>query len=312
MSSVTGSERVMVFGAGGFLGTRICALLTERGIEHRGMTRSTGEPHQRFDLATGHCYALDALLSMYKPTVIVNAAATTEGDPVALTRGNVVAVEALLSAMQRTANNARFVQIGSAAEYGAAPRGTGQDEQFEPRPDTAYGYTKLAGSELVLRTRRNGADAVVLRSFDLSGPGSPASTLLGRVVREVQATDTLQLGSLEAWRDFVDVRDVAEAVVAVAVTDEQLPPVLNVGSGQAAQARDVVQRLIELSGTGATVAEEKRRAGSSADAVPWQQADTHLIEETLGWSCRIPLDESLADTWAGREQELATSQQAHA
>jgi nucleoside-diphosphate-sugar epimerase len=309
MSSVTGSERVMVFGAGGFLGARICALLTERGIEHRGMTRSTGEPHQRFDLATGHCYSLDALLSMYKPTVIVNAAATTEGDPVALTRGNVVAVEALLSAMQRTANNARFVQIGSAAEYGAAPRGTSQDEQCEPRPDTAYGYTKLAGSELVLRTRRNGADAVVLRSFDISGPGAPASTLLGRVVREVQATGTLQLGSLESWRDFVDVRDVAEAVVAVAVTDAQLPPVLNVGSGQAAQVRDVVRRLIELSGTGATVPEE---TGLSADAVPWQQADTRLIEKTLGWTCRIPLDQSLAETWAGREQELATSQQARA
>jgi nucleoside-diphosphate-sugar epimerase len=73
-----------------------------------------------------------------------------------------------------------------------------------------------------------------------------------------------------------------------------------------------VQRLIELSGTGATVAEEKDRAGSSTDAGPWQQADTRLIEKTLGWTCRIPLDESLADTWAGREQELAASQQAHA
>ncbi|MBB5839268.1 NAD(P)-dependent oxidoreductase [Kribbella italica] len=305
---MTGSERVMVFGAGGFLGARICALLTERGIEHRGMTRSTGDPHRRFDLATGHCYALDALVAMYKPTVIVNAAAATSGDTLALTRGNVVAVEALLSAMQRTANNARLVQMGSAAEYGGAVHGTSQGEDAEVRPEAAYGFTKLAGSELVLRARRNGADAVVVRPFNISGPGSPASTLLGRVVRQVQETDTLEMGSLEAWRDHVDVRDVADAVLAVALTEEKPPPVLNVGSGQAALSRDVVHRLIELSGTGATVVEGRvhaEHAGSSAGSVAWQQADTRLIERTVGWTPRVSLDQSLADTWEEREVGVA-------
>jgi nucleoside-diphosphate-sugar epimerase len=303
MSGVTGSERVMVFGAGGFLGARICALLAERGIEHRGMTRSTGEPHQRFDLATGHCYALDTQLGMYKPTVIINAAAATQGDALSLTRGNVVAVEALLSSMHRTANNARFVQIGSAAEYGGAPHGCSQDEQAEVRPGAAYGFTKLAGSELVLRAQRNGADAVVLRSFNITGPGSPASTLLGRVIRQLGTTDTLRMGSLAAWRDYIDVRDVAEAVVAVATAADRLPPVLNVGSGRATLARDVVHRLVELSGTGAKVVEGQvhaGHAGSPADSVPWQQADTSLIEKHLGWKCTIDLEQSLRDTWAAR------------
>lgn len=307
---MTGSERVMVFGAGGFLGARICALLAERGIEHRAMTRSTGAPHQRFDLAEGHCYALDALIALYKPTVIVNAAAATHGDVLALTRGNVVAVEALLSAMHTAASSARFVQLGSAAEYGGAEPGTSQDEQTSPRPGAAYGITKLAGSELVLRARRNGADAVVVRPFNLSGPGSPASTLIGRVVRELGAAaagardSVIHTGSLEAWRDYVDVRDAAEAVVAVATADENLPPVLNVGSGRATLARDVVRRLVELSGTGAEVVEgtaHAGHAGSPADAVRWQQADTTLIEKHLGWSCQIPLDQSLTDTWAARD-----------
>lgn len=290
----------MVFGAGGFLGAKICELLAERGIEHRGMTRSTGEPHRRFDLAEGHSYALDAQIGMYKPTAVINAAAATQGDVLALTRGNVVAVEALLSSVRAHANNARFVQLGSAAEYGGAEYGTSQDEQAELRPGAAYGMTKLAGSELVLRAQRNGADAVVVRSFNISGPGSPASTLLGRVVRQLGTTDSIQLGSLEAWRDYVDVRDVAEAVVAVATADAQLPPVLNVGSGRAALARDVVNRLVELSGTETKVVEgaaHAGHAGSPADAVPWQQADTRLIAKHLGWSAQVSLEQSLADTW---------------
>ncbi|MEU0090473.1 NAD-dependent epimerase/dehydratase family protein [Kribbella sp. NPDC006257] len=300
---MTGSERVMVFGAGGFLGSRICALLAERGIEHRGFSRSSGDPHRQLDLTEAHHYALDTQLGMYKPTVIVNAAAATQGDIAALTRGNVVAVHALLESVRHYATNARFIQIGSAAEYGGAPRGTSQDENADLRPGAAYGITKLAGSELVLRAQRNGADAVVLRSFNISGPGSPASTLLGRVVRQLGTTETLQLGSLDAWRDYVDVRDVADAVVAVATAEDRLPAVLNVGSGRAALARDVVSRLVELSGTSAKVVEgdaHAGHAGSSAVDVPWQQADTTLIQKHLGWSPAIALDQSLKDTWASR------------
>lgn len=303
---MTGSERVMVFGAGGFLGGAICRLLAERGIEHRAFTRSTGDPHRRFDLATGHCFALDTQLGLYKPTVIVNAAAATYGNVLELTRGNVVAVQSLLSAMNGHAGNARFIQIGSAAEYGGAPHGTSQDEQAELRPGAAYGYTKLAGSELVLRAQRNGADAIVLRSFNITGPGSPPSTLFGRVLRQLGTTDTIELGSLEAWRDYVDVRDVAEAVIAVATAEGKLPPVLNVGSGKATLARDAVHRLVELSGSTTKIVEGQPHAGhagSPADAVAWQQADTSLISKHLGWSSKISLDQSLTDTWTARPTE---------
>ncbi|MEU4390995.1 NAD-dependent epimerase/dehydratase family protein [Kribbella sp. NPDC023855] len=303
---MSGSERVMVFGAGGFLGGAICRLLEERGIDYRGFTRSTGDPHRRFDLATGHCFALDTQFGLYKPTVIVNAAAATQGDVLELTRGNVVAVQSLLSSMNGHASNARFIQIGSAAEYGGAPRGTSQNEQAELRPGGAYGYTKLAGSELVLRAQRNGADAIVLRSFNITGPGSPPSTLFGRVLRQLGTTDTIELGSLEAWRDYVDVRDVAEAVVAVATAEGHLPPVLNVGSGKATLARDAVHQLVELSGTTTKIVEGEvhaGHAGSPADTVAWQQADTTLIGKHLGWSSKIPLDQSLADTWTARPRE---------
>ena len=297
------ATRVMVFGAGGFLGSKVCELLERRGVDHRPLTRSTGDPKLRVDLATDHHQVLDTLIGRFEPTVVINAAAATHGDALTLAQGNVVAVEALLSSLRFNGSNARLVHIGSAAEYGGAPHGTSQGEQAELRPGGAYGYTKLAGSELVLRAKRRGADAVVLRSFNISGPGSPASTLLGRVVRQLGTTDRLQLGSLEAWRDYVDVRDVAAAVVAAATADAELPPVLNVGSGKASLARDVVHRLVELSGAGAEVVEgtvHAGHAGSPADSVPWQQADTALIAKHLGWAATIGLDQSLADTWAAR------------
>ncbi|WP_242001967.1 NAD-dependent epimerase/dehydratase family protein [Kribbella steppae] len=295
---MTGTERVMVFGAGGFLGARICALLADRGVEYRGLSRSRGEPYRLCDLAAMHPYALDTQIGMYKQTVIINAAGATLGDAATLVRANVIAVEALLASTHDNASHARFVQLGSAAEYGGAPQGTSQDEQTEPFPAGPYGITKLAGSELVLRAQRNGADAVVLRVFDVIGPDAPESTLTGRVIRDLRSRHTVEAGSLDVWRDFVDVRDVAEAVLAVALADTKLPAVLNVGTGRASLARDVAGQLFELSGQPARIVEE-----AQPDTVPgatWQQADTALIGKTLGWSPKISLEQSLADSWAAR------------
>jgi nucleoside-diphosphate-sugar epimerase len=292
---VTGTERVMVFGAGGFLGARICALLAGRGIEYRGLSRSRGDPHLLCDLASMHPYALDAQIGMYKPTVIINAAGATLGDPAEMVRTNIIAVEALLASARNHASHARFVQLGSAAEYGGAPQGTSQDEQTEPHPVGPYGVTKLAGSELVLRAHRYGADAVVLRVFDVIGPDGPESTLTGRVIRDLRTRHLIEAGSLDGWRDFVDVRDVAEAVVAVSLADAKLPPVLNVGTGHATLARDVAGQLFELSGQPALIIEDAH------DDVPaWQQADIALIGTHLGWSPKIPLEQSLVDSWEAK------------
>ncbi|WP_238175384.1 MULTISPECIES: NAD(P)-dependent oxidoreductase [Kribbella] len=293
---MTGTERVMVFGAGGFLGARICALLADRGIEYRGLSRTRSEPYRRCDLAAMHPYALDTQIGMYKPTVIVNAVGATFGEPADLVRANVIAVEALLGSVRDQAGHARFVQLGSAAEYGGAPHGTSLSEDSAPRPLGPYGITKLAGSELVLRAQRAGADAVVLRIFDAIGPGAPDSTLTGRVIRDLRSRQLIEVGSLDVWRDFVDVRDVAEAVLAVALADGKLPPVLNVGTGRATLARDIAGQLFELSGQPATIVDDAEQ--ETALGAPWQQADPTLIGDTLGWSPKVALEQSLADSWS--------------
>src|SRR3954465_2542523 len=119
----------MVFGAGGFLGARIGGLLADRGIEYRGLSRPRSEPYRRCDLASMHPYALDTQIGMYKPTVVINAVGATFGEPADPGRGNVFSVEALLPSIRDNAGHARFVHLGSGAEYGVCPHGTSLDEQ---------------------------------------------------------------------------------------------------------------------------------------------------------------------------------------
>jgi NDP-hexose 4-ketoreductase len=286
-------SRILVLGASGFIGSHVCQAIDATG-------RLTGIPLRRgIDLAASAMGDIERVFTDSAPDVVVNCVGTTLGRPAALVKGNVVTVARMLEALRVLAKPPRLVHLASSAEYGGRSDDTPIRETDVPDPAGPYGVTKLAGTELVLAA---GLDAVVLRIFNISGPGSPLGTLLGRVAADLRtAVKTVRLGSLDAWRDYVDVRDVARAIVLAAT--RPAPRILNVGRGEAVHARELVHRLVEVSGTGAAVTEEKggegNHAGSAASVVRWQRADTTAIRQALGWSPEICVTQSIRDTWHG-------------
>ncbi len=233
------------------------------------------------------------------PDVVINCAGVTSGDPAAMVAGNVVAVANLVGAVREAAPAARLVHLGSAAEYGRVTPGEPVTESTRPDPLGGYGITKLAGTALV---QSAGLDAVVLRIFNLIGPGSPPSGLPGRLVAEfrraAETGEAVRVGSLDAHRDFVDIRDVAGAVVAAALAPGRLPAVLNVGSGVPTPLRELADTLRAISGVDTPVHEVTAGSARSAD-VPWQCANPAAIGAALGWSAGIGVEESLRDLWHG-------------
>uniref|UniRef100_UPI000A65A21B NAD-dependent epimerase/dehydratase family protein n=1 Tax=Streptomyces prasinopilosus TaxID=67344 RepID=UPI000A65A21B len=114
------------------------------------------------------------------------------------------------------------------------------------------------------------------------------------------AEAVLRLGDLSAYRDFVDVRDVARAAVLAATAAGPLPPVLNIGGGEAVRVRDLVHLLARRAGFGGRIEEDTGTAGGSARsaAVSWQCSDVTAAGEALGWRPSYTLEESLAALWA--------------
>jgi nucleoside-diphosphate-sugar epimerase len=195
---------------------------------------------------------------------------------------------------------ARLVHIGSAAEYGCSEPGVAVSESEPPRPVALYGATKLASTRIVELARVAGLDAVVLRVFNPVGTGAPEEGLPGRLVAELRRAlacgTTVRLGSLDAVRDFVDVRDVADAVIAAASTPRLAHSVLNIGSGTGVPVRTFVEELVAISGYSRDVHEDLPGSSRSAE-VPWQQADITRAKADLDWQPRRSLSASLADWW---------------
>jgi nucleoside-diphosphate-sugar epimerase len=293
--------RVLVIGANGYLGRHVFDLLDQQAeLTVVGTSRSGSARRVRLDLALDRPATIGWLLATECPDVVVNCAGAVSGGAAELAAANVVGPANLLTALATHAPRAKLVHLGSAAEYGIAEPREPIAEHRQPRPTGPYGVSKLAGTELVLLARHLGLDTVVLRVFNPIGPGAPAAGLPGRVIAELRraglAHDAVVLGALSAVRDFVDVRDVAEAVLAAIHASTVDVAVLNVGSGRATPVHTLVRDLVRLSGfTGLVVATGNGSARSSD--VPWQQADISAIGRELGWKPEIGIADSLSDMW---------------
>ncbi|MFI1968717.1 NAD-dependent epimerase/dehydratase family protein [Streptomyces cinnamoneus] len=287
--------RILVLGATGFLGRhaaeRLRALPGARVLD-AGRSPGAALP---VDLATADPDRLAAALRGAAPHAVVNCAGAVGGDAVTLTGVNARGPAVLCAALAAAAPQARLVHLGSAAEYGPGDRP--RTEGDPARPLGLYGAAKLAGT---LAVTDSGLDAVVLRVFNPVGPGAPLSSLAGRLaagLREAGPGGEVRVGDLSAHRDFVDARDVAEAVALAVTAPGPLPPVLNIGSGTARPARELAAGLARAAGFRGRLTEDGDGSPRSA-AVPWQQADIALARDALGWAPHRELARSLADLWA--------------
>lgn len=301
--------RLMVLGARGFLGGHVCRRAGDAGLDVVTAGRAPlpgSRAHCLLDLGAQDPAQLAETLRVLAPDIVVNCAGLTSGSVDELAAVNVTGTHDLVRAMLMRGTQARLVHLGSAAEYGPGEPGKPVAESAPPRPASAYGVAKLAGTHLVELGRAEGLDAVVLRVFNPVGPRAPAGILPGRVAAEIRRALTtgteIRLGPLDAVRDFVDTSDVADAVLAAALAPAlpaaALPEaVINVGSGTGVAARTLVREFAAIAGYAGPVHESSDGSSRSAP-LSWQQADIGRARQVLGWRPRRALTISLTDLWA--------------
>ncbi|MCX4469509.1 NAD(P)-dependent oxidoreductase [Micromonospora sp. NBC_01655] len=305
---------VVVLGSSGFLGGHLGAAFEAAGWRVLRISSSPAGPagEVELNLTPRAEDRLGALLAEAGADVVVNAAGRVwQMTEAQMTEANADLVTWTVRALLARRPGCRFIQLGSIHEYAPGGTGSGTPEDWPTEPVTPYGRSKLGGSEAVLRAARTeGLDGVVLRLANVCGPGTRPGSLLGAVTAHLAevargersgAEAALRLPPLRAQRDFVDVRDVVDAVLAAAAAPagRVAGQVVNIGSGRARPVRGIVDRMVALSGLAVDVVEAPPPAptpGSPARVdVEWQQLDIDRAARLLGWRPRRGLDESLRD-----------------
>ena len=294
-------RRVLVTGGLGFVGSRLCAQLAERGhevvcIDRLGASYSRGAgpdaaralsatPRVRVVVADLERLELDPLLA--PGDVVVHLAALpgvrSGHQPEALWRHNV----RLSGRVARTAarRGARLVVASSSSVYGDAARQP-TPETSPPRPLGAYGASKLAAEAACLRA---GGDVVIARLFTVFGPGQRPDMALARWI------EALRRGRPVDWhvhgggaRELTHVDDAARGLIA-ALERGQPGEAYNVG-GCGTQPMEYVLGLLERE-LGRR-ARRARRPTSPAEAVCTAACGVKS-ERELGYRPRVGLLEGI-------------------
>lgn len=291
-------SHVVLLGASGFLGAHVADALTASSA----VARVTRLGRDRCDLMTVSAEDLRTLLRELGPDAVVNCTGRLDGSATELLRANTLVTAKLLDALAGT--GVRYVRIGSAGEYGPIPQGHAAKETDLAQPVREYGLSHAAATHLVeLAADAGRVDGLTLRVFNPIGAGIKEGSVLGQAAQRVRAalaTDSpvITMGPLMAYRDFVDARDVATAVVAAVLVSNPVHRVFNVGSGHAVPVRSAVGLLAQVAGFAGEIREEG--AGSERSAtVDWALADCSRAATSLGWHSRHDLADSVKAIWTG-------------
>jgi nucleoside-diphosphate-sugar epimerase len=234
--------RVLVTGAGGFLGGHIVKRLTAQGIDViAGLRRPAAGLPRAIQLDVTEKAAIMAVLAAERPTHIINCAAygVDQGQQ-NYADAFAVNVQACIDLIKAAAGAglARFVQVGTCSEYASSAQPT--CEEAPQRPHNLYALSKAAGSLAALELGRHlSLDVVVARPFGLWGPGEPHFRIVPQIIAACRQRQPLALTDCDVMRDYSFVADAAEWIVRLtfshAITSGA---VINIGSGRPILLRD--------------------------------------------------------------------------
>jgi len=290
-------KRVLLTGAGGFIGSHCLGPLVQRGYEVHAVSRrpmpSDGSAvswHAADLLEPG---AAAALIDRVRPTHLLHLAWFVIPGKLIHASENLDWVAASVELMRRFADagGVRLCVSGSGYEY---DWGHGYcTEGITPCvPDTVYGASKHALHEM-MRTYATGRElsAAWARVFFLYGPNEHPDRLVPSVIRSLLQGEPARCSHGKQIRDYLHVQDVADGLVAV--LDSELRDAVNVSSGQATTLREITSTIGRLTGRSELI---------QLGAIPARANDVPLVigsnarAAALGWQPQYDLESGLQQT----------------
>jgi UDP-glucose 4-epimerase len=313
---------VLVTGGAGYIGSNVVRRLIESGHEpvvlddlNTGRRAAVGTA-QLIVGDVGDASLLDRLFSERTYEAVLHFAALksveeSARDPIRYFDNNVARTITLLGAMDR-AGVRRFVYSSSAAVYGE-PEVLPVSESAPMQPLNPYGESKrLVEVVLGWAHRRGQIHYAALRYFNAAGADedgtlgedwSHATNLVPVVMRAALRRgpavrifgDDYPTPDGTALRDYVHVTDLAVAHVLAleALSDNDAPLVLNLGTGQAASVLEVIEATSAIAGVDVPTERSARRPGDA----PAIWADASLAAERLGWRAERNLEDIIRTAW---------------
>ncbi|MFH0858121.1 MAG: NAD-dependent 4,6-dehydratase LegB [Candidatus Omnitrophota bacterium] len=316
-------KKVLVTGAGGFIGSHLVEALVKRGCEVTAFVHYNSFSRwgwldfidQRVknkikifpgDITDSHCVkkALNSCDTVFHLAALIGIPYSYNA-PDSYVDTNIKGTINILQAAKELKVK-KIVHTSTSETYGTA-QFVPISEKHPINPQSPYAASKAGADYLALSFHKSfSLPVAVARPFNTFGPRQSARAVIPTIITQLLQGSAVKLGSVNTTRDLTFVKDTVAGFIRIAEVPEAVGKVINIGSGFEISIADLVAIIAGIIGKKARISAQKERKRPPHSEVERLWADTTLAKELLGWTPRFSLEEGIEQTinWFKKNKNL--------
>jgi len=316
-------EKVLVTGAGGFIGSHLVDRLVRAGYEVRAFVHYNCRNHYGWieDLEEDVRRALDIFPSDLRDPFAVRKSVVGcrkifhLGALIAIPYSYIAPMDFVETNVKGTLNVLQaaldeevelFIQTSTSETYGTAQY-VPIDEDHPLQGQSPYSASKIAADKLAESYHLSyGLPVVTVRPFNTYGPRQSARAVIPTIVCQALSRSEIRLGSLEPVRDLTFVSDIVEGFVMAAQAEHAVGESINMGYGKGISIGDLAAKVESLLDLQTPVVQEAQRVRPEKSEVLELVCSSQKARDLLGWQPKVKLEQGLSETieWLKRNLHL--------
>ena len=316
-------KKVLVTGAGGFIGSHLIERLLDLGADVKGFVRYNSRndwglleiiPPQKLDslqIVSGDLQDFDAVFSAVRDVDVIFHLGSLISIPYSYIRprdtieNNILSTLNILTAA-RDLGVEKVVHTSSSEVYGTALY-VPIDEKHPLQGQSPYSASKI-GADKIAESFYCSFDLPVatIRPFNTYGPRQSARAIIPTIITQAIEQEKIKLGSLFPTRDYTFVKDTVNGFISTAESKSSIGEVINIGSNFEISMGDLAQRISSLLNKDIEITQDSSRVRPLKSEVKRLWCDNAKAKRLLGWEPQVSLDEGLKETieWISENKKM--------
>lgn len=305
-------EKIIVTGAGGFIGSHLTENLVEKGYHVKAFLKYNSRNRwgwiegskylDDIEIVTGDIRDFDVVSRAMKNCETVFHLAALIGipysyvSPLAYIKTNIEGTYNVLQSAKKY--DLKNVLITSTSETYGTAKYVPIDEKHLLEGQSPYSATKIAADHLALSFYRSfDLPVKIVRPFNTYGPRQSARAIIPTIIAQIlSAKEVISLGNLQPTRDLTFVRDTVSGFMHIYKSMALFGEVTNIGMNKEISIGDLSRLIGELMGENIVIEDEKRRVRPKNSEVERLLCDNSKLKKNTGWEPKYDLKKGLLET----------------
>ncbi len=320
MSTEWSGRKVLVTGAGGFIGSHLAEYLVRQGATVRALVHynamgtwgwlDQSPDRKEMEIVAGEITDSDSVRSAVRGSEIIFHLAALIAIPYSYqaprsyVHTNVIGTVNVLQAA-REFSLARVIHTSTSEVYGTA-RQVPISETHPLQGQSPYSASKIASDKMAEAFNLSfKVPVVTVRPFNTFGPRQSARAIVPTVITQCLTSDIVRLGTLSPTRDLNYVSNTVDGFIRAALSPAAIGKCFNIGSNREISIGDLAKLIARLIGREVSIETDSQRMRPENSEVERLVADNLQAGAILGWTPAISLEEGLKLTidWISKHLE---------